>query len=193
MPMRHGVVAVLAALIVASCASAADVKSTGAPVQSPAATSPTTSPHDSETPTEPAATSEPPTTPPTSQETPERLVLPNTVGEISVFLTPSRNIGCQISAGLVRCDILEHTYGDPRKPADCTGDYGQSLAVDTKGIGQFVCVSDTVIMRTAPVLQYGSSTSVGDFGCTSRQTGITCYNLLTEHGFELSQASPALF
>ncbi len=193
MRMRHGVVAVLVALSVASCASATDVKSTGAPVQSPSETAPTTSPSESAAPTQPTETSEPPTTPPTSPETPERLELPNTLGEISVFLTPSRNIGCQISARLVRCDILEHTYGDPRKPADCAGDYGQSLAVDTQGIGQFVCVSDTVVMRTAPVLQYGSSTSVGDFGCTSRQTGITCYNLLTEHGFELSQASPALF
>jgi len=119
--------------------------------------------------------------------------LPNGVGDVSSFVTPSRNIGCLIVPQSVRCDILEHTYGDPRKPADCQGDYGQSIAVGRRGIGQFVCVTDTVVALDTPVLRYGTSTTVGDFGCTSAPTGVTCYNLLTEHGFALSRAAPLLF
>ncbi len=56
-----------------------------------------------------------------------------------------------------------------------------------------MCVTDTVIAPRAPVLAYGTSTVVGDFGCTSRQNGIRCYYLPSKHGFWLSQERPVLF
>ncbi len=115
------------------------------------------------------------------------------VGAIPAFLTPSRNIGCAIAASQVRCDIGQHVYREPKKPSDCQGDYGQSIAITTTGIAAFICVTDTVIAPRAPVLSYGSSTVVGDFGCTSRQSGIRCYYLKSKHGFWLSQEQPALF
>jgi hypothetical protein len=115
------------------------------------------------------------------------------VGALPRFLTPSRNIGCAIGDDQVRCDIVEHVYRAPRKPSDCHGDYGQSIAVTTTGIAAFICVTDTVIDRRSPVLAYGSSTAVGDFGCTSRQSGIRCYYLRSKHGFWLSQEQPVLF
>lgn len=122
-----------------------------------------------------------------------RLRLPNLVSPKPVFLTPSRNIGCAISTASVRCDIIEQSYDLPEKPDDCDGDYGKSVSVGLEGIASFVCVTDTVVDPGAPVLQYGTSTEVGDFGCTSTEEHIACYHLGSEHGFELSRESPALF
>ncbi len=122
-----------------------------------------------------------------------RLRLPNDVGPRPVFLTPSRNIGCAISSDQVRCDIVERSYDLPPKPASCHGGFGRSIAVGRAGIAAFVCVRDTVIDPGAPILGYGSSTQVGDFGCTSSTESISCYHLESDHGFELSRDSPALF
>jgi hypothetical protein len=122
-----------------------------------------------------------------------RLRLPNVVGALPVFLTPSRNIGCEFSDDAVRCDILERSYLLPPKPADCQGSFGRSISVGRDGIASFVCVSDTVVDQSAPVLAYGTSTEVGDFGCTSSEQHIACYHLESDHGFELSRESPALF
>jgi hypothetical protein len=122
-----------------------------------------------------------------------RLRLPNPGPPKPVFLTPSRNIGCAISTDSVRCDIVERSYDLPEKPADCDGDFGQSISVGRDGIATFVCVTDTVVDPGAPVLPYGTSTEVGDFGCTSSEAHIACYHLGSEHGFELSRESPALF
>lgn len=198
MRVRGAVVAALVALVAASCASAADVDSSGSPDQSRPRVSAAKSSHapTSETPARStsAPTTPSTTTPPSSLPSPaKRMVLRNSVGGLPSFLTPSRNIGCLIAAGAVRCDILERTYGDPPAPVDCQGDYGQSIAVDRKGIGRLVCATDTVIDMDAPVLQYGTATTVDDFGCVSAQSGVTCYNLVTKHGFALSQAAPSLF
>jgi hypothetical protein len=191
----------LAAVVLGGCASAEDVATENAngarkagesPVATPRSTSQPSksSPSQTPEPTSSSPTDSPSTSPPGNGR---RRNLPNVVGAIPTFVTPSHNIGCAIGAGQVRCDIGEHVYRAPRKPADCDGDYGQSLAVTTTGIATFICVTDTVIDRRAPVLSYGTSTVVGDFGCTSRQAGIRCYYLKSKHGFWLSQEQPVVF
>ncbi len=181
---------VLVLLGVGGCGSAADIASSDRPgKQSPRPggkqSSPTTPRSSSPTPTK-KSTSAPP-------RSPNRQRLPNVVGAVRVFLTPSRNIGCRVSADGARCDIRQHVYREPTRPGSCHGDYGQSLAVSGSDVAAFVCVTDTVIAPGARVLRYGTSTIVGDFGCTSRITGIRCLSLTSRHGFHLSQASPTLF
>jgi len=100
------------------------------------------------------------------------------------------NIGCIVfdKADTVeaRCDISQKRWQPPPKPADCPVDYGQGLALsDTAGI---VCAGDTAPGATRQ-LAYGDALQVGRFVCTSRETGMTCENTRTRHGFELSQAS----
>ncbi|MEP6664872.1 MAG: DUF6636 domain-containing protein [Nocardioidaceae bacterium] len=191
MRVRH-LVALLCvtALCVSACASAGDIATTspsrpGATTPASASKGPTKSQSPSPTPS--------PTKP---TKTPgQRLVLPHTVGAISSFLTPSHNIGCLITNDAVRCDIRKHAYRSPPKPENCNGDYGQSIEVTRSGIGSFICVTDTVIDVRAPVLRYGTSTVVGDFGCTSTEAGIHCYYLKSDvaHGFDLSRENPALY
>jgi len=189
----------LAALtVIVGCASATDVRSEAGTTASgprPApdsdettrvATRPSESaPSPENTPTEASPTTPPPDRP--------RKQLPNTVGALPSFQLPSRNIGCVIGKVYVRCDIVDRRYRDPRPPPNCRGDYGSAVGVTRRGIARFLCISDTVIDRSAPVLQYRTSTEVGDFGCTSRLTGVYCYQLVNRHGFRLSQDAPSLF
>lgn len=198
MRARRLLAVVLAAATLAGCASAADVAMSERPVKQgdgskqhgPAKSSPSTTETPSTSPVETTVPA-PPSTP--TAQTPGARKLPNVVGALPTFLTPSHNIGCAITDSQVRCDIREHRYRDPQPPPDCQGDYGQSIAVTSTGIAAFVCVSDTVVDPRAPVLSYASSTVIGNFGCTSRQTGIRCYYLESKHGFWLSQEQPALF
>ena len=123
-------------------------------------------------------------------ERPKRL--PHVVGQVDYFVSPSRNIGCVITEDAVRCDIEEKSYQEPAQPPSCQLDYGEALEVGQAGIGEFACVSDTVLGADL-VLDYNTSTVVGDFGCTSRETGMTCYNLSTRHGFMISREIADVF
>ena len=112
-----------------------------------------------------------------------------TTGDAS-FSSPTGNIGCIVfdKADLVeaRCDISQKRWQPPPKPADCPVGYGQGLSLsDTAGI---FCAGDTALGATRQ-LAYGDALQVGRFLCTSRETGMTCENTRTRHGFELSQAS----
>ena len=119
--------------------------------------------------------------------------LPNVVGRVSAFTLPSGNIGCRLVPTEARCDIDEHTYRLPRRPASCDLAYGQALSIVVgMPAATFVCHGDTVL--GAPrILQYGESTVVGDVGCTSSEEGVYCYDLLTGSGFQLQQAAARFF
>jgi hypothetical protein len=144
------------------------------------------------------APTESPETPPTTKPTEKPVErpakqLPHDVGPVTYFSSPSRNIGCLITPSSVRCDIEQKSYKEPRRPASCQLDYGKAIAVsrdDSKA--SFVCAGDTVL-GAKKVLAYHTSTEVGDFGCASRETGMTCYNLRTRHGFIVSREYVDLF
>jgi hypothetical protein len=107
------------------------------------------------------------------------------------FQLPSRNIGCIFGDGNVRCDISGKTFTPPPQPADCELDWGNGIEVGD-GDAAFVCAGDTVL--GAPVvLEYGLSAQRGSLRCDSAETGITCTNLETMHGFELNRDGFRLF
>lgn len=117
--------------------------------------------------------------------------LPKIVGEVGAFSSPSRNIGCTVTEDSARCDIGEHSYQPPAEPDGCSGSWGRSLQV-RGGASAFVCVTDSVL-GVKETLKYGTSTVVGNFGCTSRRSGVTCLNLQTDHGFKISRAKTKFF
>lgn len=196
MGARRLAAACLVLVCVAGCANAADVAKTdrtaksqprdGTKTTTPDETGgPDTSSTPSHTPSQTPSQTPSPTKSPSSKP-PRGRQLPNVIGPVAVFLTPSRNIGCMITQEAARCDILERNYRDPERPGDCSGDFGRSLEVVKNDVASFVCATDTVFDRRAPVLAYSTSTVVGDFGCTSRQDGVRCYHLRSKHGFLLS-------
>lgn len=118
---------------------------------------------------------------------------PTKVVRLKFFKTATRNIGCAMSGDSVRCDIRKRSWSPPPKPADCDVDWGQGVAVDQSGKADFVCAGDTTLDPTFPTLAYGEDSRVGDFNCASRESGVTCTNLSTEHGFLLNQERYKLF
>lgn len=109
------------------------------------------------------------------------------VENLTAFQAPSGNIGCQLSAQSVRCDIRDHDYSDPTTPSDCPLDYGDSLSVGQSGPGEFVCHGDTAVDPSSPKAPYGSGAKAGPFTCRSEESGVTCTNSDTGHGFTLSR------
>ncbi len=108
------------------------------------------------------------------------------------FVTPSKNIGCFMSADSARCDIAKKSWKAPPQPADCDLDWGNGLSVDADGRAAFVCAGDTV-MGGSQTLPYGESVRVGDLVCSSAETGVRCTDEPSGHGFRLSRQSYDLF
>jgi hypothetical protein len=106
-------------------------------------------------------------------------------------MLPSNNIGCIFGGGTVRCDISGKTWTPPPQPADCELDWGNGLEVGA-GAANVVCAGDTVL-GGPDVLEYGLSAQRGDLRCDSAETGVTCTNVKTSHGFELSRDGFRLF
>lgn len=121
------------------------------------------------------------------------VVAPGALGQGLVgFQSPSKNIGCVVSAGSARCDIAKRDWAPPRKPASCDVDYGQGLTISRSGSrGRFVCAGDTAL-GSGKILAYGRSVKRGGMTCTSRESGVTCKNA-RGHGFRISRASYRVF
>lgn len=115
------------------------------------------------------------------------------------FTTPTHNIACQLtdtsptSDGEARCDVTQHTWPVPPKPADCTGSWGGGASVSGTEQARLTCVSDTVADPGLRVLGYGQALSFGGIVCDSQETGVRCVNRTTGHGFRVARASYDVF
>ncbi|MFL5542540.1 MAG: DUF6636 domain-containing protein [Longimicrobiaceae bacterium] len=113
--------------------------------------------------------------------------------QLHSFQTPSGNIACMaVEDGRweLRCDVGEHEWRGP-SARDCELDSGDAVGLLPTGRPFWVCHGDT-ILRSGPVLGYGSTWAVGPFTCASARTGVTCRNR-SQHGFTVSRASYRLF
>lgn len=102
------------------------------------------------------------------------------------FENPSRNIGCVISKSGARCDIRVRTWTPPPKPESCPVDWGNGLAVESRGLGHWVCAGDTVLGGKR-VLRYGQSITRGRFTCKAYRNGVRCVNRRNDHGFKIAR------
>ncbi|MEZ0449145.1 hypothetical protein [Cellulomonas sp. ICMP 17802] len=112
-----------------------------------------------------------------------------TSSEPVAFALPSGNIACTMSVDGVTCTIASYTYAPP-VVAGCTEVTGHVLVLNSDGVA-FDCVSGpppAVAGDDVPVLEYGSSTSVGDYTCRSATDGVQCTDA-SGVGFRLARAS----
>jgi hypothetical protein len=91
----------------------------------------------------------------------------------------------------VRCDISGKTWSPPPQPASCDLDWGNGIEVGD-GAASIVCAGDTAL-GGPDVLEYGLSAQRGNLRCDAAETGVTCKNLKTSHGFELNRDGFRLF
>jgi hypothetical protein len=129
----------------------------------------------------------------TTEESTTTSSQPSGANALKSFRTPTGNIGCQLGGSYARCDIRDHSWTAPPKPADCDLDWGGGLSVSRSSQGGVVCAGDTALDPSAPVLQYGDSSTIGSIQCVSRESGITCTKQATGHGFTLSRERYELF
>jgi hypothetical protein len=117
----------------------------------------------------------------------------DSTADLAYFQTPSGNIRCALASmgaggfNFARCDIDRWQWKLPPKPADCPFDWAGAVIVMDTGVGAEACHSDSVPFTH--VLGYGQSMRRGPFACTSEQSGVTCKNDNTGHGFTLSRES----
>lgn len=140
-----------------------------------------------------SATSTPPSTP---TPTPGR---PHGPSGLLGFTTPSGNIACYVNSGTpgdatdpgeARCDVAQDTWNAPPPPASCAGDWGHSVTVGPDG-ATLACVTDSAANDN--VVDYGTTQVRGAFSCAVAQTGVTCTDLDTGHGFAVASAEYRLF
>jgi hypothetical protein len=112
-----------------------------------------------------------------------------TLTSFTQFQSPTKNVGCEIEAASVRCDIKQRDWSPPAKPANCPLDYGQGIQIFKKSKAQFVCAGDTALDPQAQILAYGHALQIGDMQCTSEISGMTCENLASTHAFTISRES----
>lgn len=114
------------------------------------------------------------------------------VQELTGFVAPSGNVSCMIDADWARCDIIDRDWSPPPRPADCEFDYGQGISLAPGEQARFVCAGDTAF-GADEVLPYGESITAGVLRCESAESGITCRDTKTGHGFEISRGAYRLF
>ena len=119
------------------------------------------------------------------------LAVPAEAG-LTIFHSPSDNIGCALGGFGARCDVADHTWVAPPKPKSCDLDWGGGVAVDKKGKAGYVCAGDTTLHQ-GNALAYGHSVIQGRFKCTSKQSGMKCFNKRNDHGFFVSRSTVRLF
>ena len=111
--------------------------------------------------------------------------------KLTMFSTPSGNIGCVMDPEYVRCDIRERSWDPPPKPADCELDFGQGIELANETRSHIVCAGDTTL-GAEDVLEYGETSKVGPYRCISAAAGITC-QADSGHGFFLSKETYELY
>lgn len=113
---------------------------------------------------------------------------PEIVPPVSLFSSPTQNIGCAIDKDYARCDIANKTWEAPADDS-CDLERGDALEVSGDGEGRFVCHGDTT-RGSEDLLEYGDSLQATESGavvCSSAESGMTCENRDSGHGFSISR------
>ena len=117
---------------------------------------------------------------------------PEAITDFTGFTSPSGNVGCYIDPTGARCDISERDWSPPPRPADCEFDYGQGISLSPGENATFVCAGDTALGGGQP-LAYGRSISAGVLVGDSAQSGMTCRDTKTGHGFAIAREGYRVF
>lgn len=110
------------------------------------------------------------------------------------FISPSGNIACALGEDVlddgVDCDISEHTYTVPPRPANCPLSWGDRFELIPGRAPTMICHGDTVRnLGNERTLNYGQTVSMGPITCDSEAAGMTCTDSSTGHFFRVARDS----
>lgn len=103
------------------------------------------------------------------------------------FITPSGNIGCLIGPHGMVCEIRDHSYAMPQRPADCHGNYGDVFGEDDGQPARITCHTDQPIDFHSRVVEYGQQVRQGNEVCTVTMKYVECTDTTTGHGFQVAR------
>ena len=75
---------------------------------------------------------------------------------------------------------------------ECDLDWRDAMGLRATGEPDWVCHGNTLLLRSGPVLGYGSTRRAGPFTCAIARAGVTCRNR-AQRGFFVSRASYRFF
>jgi hypothetical protein len=107
------------------------------------------------------------------------------------FASPTGNISCTMSPDGVTCSIANKQFDVPAAEG-CTGTTGHVIVLNTSDGMTTPCVegpAPAVASADVPVLEYGSSKTVGPYTCTSASNGMSCVVDETGEGFRVATAA----
>jgi hypothetical protein len=87
------------------------------------------------------------------------------------------------------CEIDDHTWVAPPKPADCPLAWGKRIGFVQGKPPVFSCHGDTLHDPNAVTLDYGDTHTVNQITCDSEPSGVTCTDASTGHFFRMSHDS----
>jgi hypothetical protein len=115
------------------------------------------------------------------------------VRRLAQITSPSHNIQCSLDRG-VDCVIEESDYEDLPEPTDCQVDWtDHRFIIGDHGGVRGVCTGEPPLTEVPDVLPYGVTTVWKTQVCQSQETGMTCWDTRTGHGFRIARASYTLF
>lgn len=108
---------------------------------------------------------------------------------IAEFTLPSGNIGCSLSESAGECWIKDFSYAPPGNAENCEW-MGGVVVMTSQGL-TMPCpdVAPGSSTTGAAVLEYGQSTAIGPWLCTSNQSGLECSSLADGTGFTMARAT----
>ncbi|SUU09227.1 Uncharacterised protein [Actinomyces denticolens] len=106
--------------------------------------------------------------------------------------SPSLNISCELTATEVGCHVYERDYLSAGL-VDCSS---LTFAISADSAGSRLRCGEHFLSEAgipSHELAYGLTAAYGASACRSEQSGMTCWNLATGHGFTVSRASYSQF
>jgi hypothetical protein len=113
------------------------------------------------------------------------------------FQSPSGNITCVLAdyfgqssnAIGVECDVRDHTFQTPPRPADCRFNFGDRFSLVQGQPAVMACHGDSTNMPGEEALAYGDSRSIAPISCDSEPSGMKCTDASSGHYFRAASDS----
>lgn len=121
----------------------------------------------------------------------QAVTVPEGALDLAEFAAPSGNIWCTITDDAATCQIATIEY-EPPAIANCEDNdlAGKILRVSGE-TAEYPCPSGSISgpePGDRDVLDYGETTHVGDYMCTSTQEGVSCTDITTGASFSVRRA-----
>lgn len=121
----------------------------------------------------------------------QAVTVPEGALDLAEFATPSGNIWCTLSEDAATCQIGSIEYEPPSIP-DCDDNdlAGKVLRVSGE-TADYPCPDGNIAgadPEDRDVLDYGQTTHVGDYMCTSTEEGVSCTDITTGASFSVRRA-----